>query len=352
MDTDRNLLFGVLALQADLITNDQFAEACSAWAARKSDPLAELLVERGWLGLPDRADVEKLLERKLKKHGGDVRAFADGSDNQSCSAIVGRRRRPRSDAVAHAAGRRPRPSGDNRVPPRGPRALHSDATARHRRHRSSVAGPRCRAWVATWPSRSYALNGRVRRPYGGDSSKKRRSPASWNIPALCPSTSWASAEVEAAVLHHAVRRGAARWPRRLRLPRRSGTRRVRRGRWNCATCSTRSSACATPSPTPTRGRPSPRPEAAERRAGRLRRGHRPRLGPGQGDRPGRRRSRHAAGGLQGRGTGHDPRPGLGNAGVHAPEQAEGRLDLLERAHRCLRAGGHPLPDSHRATSLQ
>ena len=30
-DTDRNLLFGVLALQADLIDAAQFAEACSAW---------------------------------------------------------------------------------------------------------------------------------------------------------------------------------------------------------------------------------------------------------------------------------------------------------------------------------
>ena len=49
MDTDRNLLFGVLALQADLITPPQFIEACTLWASRKETPLAELLVERGWL---------------------------------------------------------------------------------------------------------------------------------------------------------------------------------------------------------------------------------------------------------------------------------------------------------------
>jgi hypothetical protein len=30
VDTDRNLLFGVLALQTDLIDNDRFAEACRA----------------------------------------------------------------------------------------------------------------------------------------------------------------------------------------------------------------------------------------------------------------------------------------------------------------------------------
>ena len=31
-DTDRNLLFGVLALQADYIDNTQFIEVCGAWA--------------------------------------------------------------------------------------------------------------------------------------------------------------------------------------------------------------------------------------------------------------------------------------------------------------------------------
>jgi hypothetical protein len=35
MDTDRNLLFGVLALQADLLDPTRFAEACTAWSAHK-----------------------------------------------------------------------------------------------------------------------------------------------------------------------------------------------------------------------------------------------------------------------------------------------------------------------------
>lgn len=73
MDTDRNLLFGVLALQADLIDARQFIEACTLWAAHKATPLAELLVERGWLRPDDREHVEYLLGRKLEKHGGDVR---------------------------------------------------------------------------------------------------------------------------------------------------------------------------------------------------------------------------------------------------------------------------------------
>jgi serine/threonine protein kinase len=74
MDTDRNLLFGVLALQADLLDNKRFAEACSAWATQKDTSLADLLVDRGWLTPEDRSHVEYLLDRKLKKHNGDARA--------------------------------------------------------------------------------------------------------------------------------------------------------------------------------------------------------------------------------------------------------------------------------------
>jgi PAS domain-containing protein len=49
LDTDRNLLFGVVALQADLLDADQFIQACTLWTTRKEVPLADLLVELGWL---------------------------------------------------------------------------------------------------------------------------------------------------------------------------------------------------------------------------------------------------------------------------------------------------------------
>ena len=67
---DRNLLFGVLALQADFLDCRQFAEACSAWAGRKQTPLADLLIERGWLTAEDKGLVERLLDQKLQKHAG------------------------------------------------------------------------------------------------------------------------------------------------------------------------------------------------------------------------------------------------------------------------------------------
>src|SRR4051812_20166608 len=58
---DRNLLLGVLALQAGLIDPAQLAEVCPAWAAERARPLAELLVERGWLSPADRARLERSL---------------------------------------------------------------------------------------------------------------------------------------------------------------------------------------------------------------------------------------------------------------------------------------------------
>jgi serine/threonine-protein kinase len=72
--TDRNLLFGVLALQLDFLDPARFAEACSAWAARKDVPLGELLVQRGWITAQDRTTLEHLLSRKIDHHGGDAHA--------------------------------------------------------------------------------------------------------------------------------------------------------------------------------------------------------------------------------------------------------------------------------------
>src|SRR5580693_1041315 len=71
-DSDRNLLFAVLALQADLIDRERFVQVCTLWASHKDRPLAGLLVEQGWLSHDDRADVERLLARKLKRHEGDA----------------------------------------------------------------------------------------------------------------------------------------------------------------------------------------------------------------------------------------------------------------------------------------
>lgn len=90
MDTQTNLLFGVLALQVDLINNDQFTEVCTRWSTRKNVSLADLLVEFGWITPEDKEDVDRLLVRRMKKHGEDVRASLAASLNQRVDASLER----------------------------------------------------------------------------------------------------------------------------------------------------------------------------------------------------------------------------------------------------------------------
>jgi hypothetical protein len=68
--TDRNLLFGVLALKADRIDCRKFIDACTLWTTRKSVLLADVLVENGWLLPADKTHVDYLVDRELQRHGG------------------------------------------------------------------------------------------------------------------------------------------------------------------------------------------------------------------------------------------------------------------------------------------
>ncbi len=77
--TETNLLFGVLAVQMEYIDSSQFTEACASWAVNKSRPLADIVVERGWLSPEDREDIEKCVLRKLRKHQGSVAATLHAS---------------------------------------------------------------------------------------------------------------------------------------------------------------------------------------------------------------------------------------------------------------------------------
>jgi PAS domain S-box-containing protein len=65
MDSEHNLLFGVMALQADLIDVHQFAACCKSWAANQETPLADLMIGRGWILPDDKTHLDYLVERKL-----------------------------------------------------------------------------------------------------------------------------------------------------------------------------------------------------------------------------------------------------------------------------------------------
>ena len=64
---DRNLLFGLLAMQSSVIDVAQFVNACTLWATWENVDLDAVLVSQGWLSEADRSMVQKLLQRKLEK---------------------------------------------------------------------------------------------------------------------------------------------------------------------------------------------------------------------------------------------------------------------------------------------
>ncbi len=70
--SDRNVLFGVLALQMELITREGLIAALQAWTLQKSRPLGELLVELGHMSAEDRAALEPMVDRHVTKHGGSA----------------------------------------------------------------------------------------------------------------------------------------------------------------------------------------------------------------------------------------------------------------------------------------
>jgi hypothetical protein len=61
----------------------QLAAICQAWAADKSRSIPQLLVECQWLKDSEREELERKVERKLKRFVGDVHAtlgaVADGA---------------------------------------------------------------------------------------------------------------------------------------------------------------------------------------------------------------------------------------------------------------------------------
>ena len=68
--SDRNVLFGVLALQMEFITQAGLIAALQAWTLQKSRLLGELLVELGHMSAEDRAALEPMVDRHVARHGG------------------------------------------------------------------------------------------------------------------------------------------------------------------------------------------------------------------------------------------------------------------------------------------
>ena len=71
---DRNLLFGILALQLDLIGRDGLVDALRDWTTQKDKPLGQILVERGDLSAARRELLEPLVDEHVRRHDDDPAA--------------------------------------------------------------------------------------------------------------------------------------------------------------------------------------------------------------------------------------------------------------------------------------
>src|SRR5437879_2315852 len=69
---DRNLLFGILALQLDFVTRDQLIAAMNAWVLDKTKPLGDILHDAGALEADRLQLLSALVSEHLKQHGGDA----------------------------------------------------------------------------------------------------------------------------------------------------------------------------------------------------------------------------------------------------------------------------------------
>ena len=168
MDTDRNLLFGVLALQADLIDPASSSRPARSGPAARSVPLADLLVERGWILAERPRPRGTCSSGSSNKHGGDARARLGGvpDDVNARLAALGDAGPPaaRWPAMPQPPGMGTAADGRRVATSRGARPLHADPAARHRRHRPGLAGPRRRPRPRRGPEGAAARTRRATRP--------------------------------------------------------------------------------------------------------------------------------------------------------------------------------------------
>jgi tetratricopeptide (TPR) repeat protein/tRNA A-37 threonylcarbamoyl transferase component Bud32 len=73
-NADRDLLFGLLALQNAFISRDALVGAFGAWVTDRSRALAQILADRGDLAAPLRVALDVLVDAHIARHGGDPAA--------------------------------------------------------------------------------------------------------------------------------------------------------------------------------------------------------------------------------------------------------------------------------------
>jgi PAS domain S-box-containing protein len=143
MDADHGILYGMVALQANLIESrhlDEFMEACRGFVAAENVSVPDWFVQRGWIQPEDKAHLEYLVQRKVRKHGGDVTASVSAIRQQVQKTL---------DRTVTMETRRPEGPHDSTIALLAEAlALGSGPEQRYSRDRLHATGGIGRVWVA------------------------------------------------------------------------------------------------------------------------------------------------------------------------------------------------------------
>jgi serine/threonine-protein kinase len=205
---DRNLLFGILALQMDFINRDQLVAGMNAWVLDKLKPLGEILVEQRVLETRDRDIIDAMVGRQVERHGGDVEkslaalpgaeglrsrlAPTDDQDVQDSLAAV-----PGFARFAHASTQDAGTTGGEETASWDGDVFTLTSRLRVlRRHARGGLGEeflaRDEALGRQWPSSRCRTHPPAVLRCGPASCSRPRSPAASTTRSSCRSTAWAS----------------------------------------------------------------------------------------------------------------------------------------------------------------
>ena len=106
---NRELIIGMLALQNGMVERDVLVGAFRSWARDKTRPIIEILVAQGAIDLDDRALLEGLARKHLRRHGDDVeRSLARSTPARSTRENLAKIGDPDIDATCPSRLRRDR----------------------------------------------------------------------------------------------------------------------------------------------------------------------------------------------------------------------------------------------------
>lgn len=148
MDKDRDLLFGVLAVEANVLKPAQFSEIYRNWGKGSSSSLEDYLIGGGWLTRQDRERLTEKLKDELARNQGNVQATLNDHDSGLLHDLL----HPDDHTLQQTVPpEQATPSGTESSAtdrPRSEKPLLVEPGQRYRRLRKHAAGGIGQVWLA------------------------------------------------------------------------------------------------------------------------------------------------------------------------------------------------------------